>query len=172
MIEEYWKLKSDGEEKQRVSMNSQIEKYKNEAYMFKCERDELKIQLNNLKTKKDGREKDIEKIVARGEKYKEKVTELEKRVVMCEAERKESENKMTIQIYDMSERYEKILQAYESNLNKLRELEEENENWQRRTDDFKMKCEILSSQVKDLNERNIRLQRISKKNMNSNFNSG
>jgi hypothetical protein len=85
-------LKTDFEEKQRVSYNSLIEKYKNEAYSYKCERDELKIQINNLKTKKDGRDKEIDKVILKSEKYKERVLELEKMITKFELEKKESES--------------------------------------------------------------------------------
>ena len=48
VIEEYSKIKSESEDKQKIALNSKIEKYKIEAYIYKCERDEFKVQLNNL----------------------------------------------------------------------------------------------------------------------------
>ena len=89
VIEEYNRLKLDQEDKQKFFLNSQIEKYKNESYNYKCERDEFKIQLNNLKSKKDGKDKEIDKIMLKCEKYKEKVADLEKAVTKYESEKRE-----------------------------------------------------------------------------------
>jgi chromosome segregation ATPase len=89
------------EEKQKINLNAQIEKYKNEAYSYRCEKEELKMQLNNFKARKDVNEKEMQKLKDKCEKYKEKVTELEKVISRNETERKEFENKFYKEMYEV-----------------------------------------------------------------------
>jgi hypothetical protein len=170
VIEEYWKIKSESEDKQKIAVNSQIEKYKNEAYTYKCERDELKVQLNNLKKKKDS-EKDKEKLLAKYDKYKEKVCDLEKEILRQETEKKENESKFIKEFQEITSKKDFLINQLEELNKKLVDLEDSNENLSRWNEDYKIKLENLNHINKDLVERNISLQRIAKKNNHSNFTS-
>lgn len=82
-------------ENDQILLTSQIEKYKNEAWIYKCERDELKVSLNNLKIERKSNEKDFDKKLLKVDKYKEKIHDLEKQLLKNEGERNEIESKFT-----------------------------------------------------------------------------
>jgi chromosome segregation ATPase len=58
------------------SQKIQIEKFRNDLYFLKCERDQLKLQLNQLNTIKEKYDSTTEKIQKKYEKSKQKIKEL------------------------------------------------------------------------------------------------
>ncbi len=152
-------------------MNYHIEKYKNEAYAYKCERDELKQLFNNLKARKEAKEKEMEKLTTKCKTYKEKVTELEASINLSETEKKDLENKFIQENSELKSNLMKLVSQLEELKIKHNLMEEELEIQKKKMEDFKIKCENLSAQNKELTERNIKLMRYGKKSHTSNFTS-
>jgi chromosome segregation ATPase len=152
-------------------MNYHIEKYKNEAYAYKCERDELKQLLNNLKARKEAKEKEMEKLTNKCKTYKEKVTELETLLNLSDIEKKETENKFIQENSELKSKLMKVVSQMDELKTNYNIIQEDMENHKKKIEDFKIKCENLSSQNKELTERNIKLMRYGRKNHMSNFSS-
>lgn len=88
-------------EKQDSIINLQIEKYKNEAYNYKCERDEIKMQIANVKTIKDRLVKEKEKMNLKIEKYKKQAEELREHLNRFEQEKREERSCLHQELEDV-----------------------------------------------------------------------
>jgi hypothetical protein len=127
--------------------------------------------MNNLKNKKDSKDKDRDKYLAKCDKYKEKVSDLEKEIARQESEKKEFELMYNKDYQEVVTKSEKITKQVEELGNKLKDLEESNENLTRWNEDYKIKLENVNQQNRDLSDRNITLQRLAKRSHQSNFSS-
>jgi hypothetical protein len=118
-------MKNEKEEAQKSQHNLHIEKYLNEAYFLKCERDELKIQLTNLKKLLDDKENELEKQKSKSEKYRIKNNELECIILNYEIQLRKYEAKFEGNSYDEPQNVLFLTEIEDLKLN-INKLSEEN----------------------------------------------
>eukprot|EP00340_Litonotus_pictus_P009071 CAMPEP_0170521690 /NCGR_PEP_ID=MMETSP0209-20121228/7052_1 /TAXON_ID=665100 ORGANISM="Litonotus pictus, Strain P1" /NCGR_SAMPLE_ID=MMETSP0209 /ASSEMBLY_ACC=CAM_ASM_000301 /LENGTH=650 /DNA_ID=CAMNT_0010808697 /DNA_START=175 /DNA_END=2127 /DNA_ORIENTATION=- len=158
-LQEKLKLLESQEEERYSSL---IEKYKNEAYSYKCERDDLKIKSNSVRAKLDRLTTDNEKLQAKLTRMKEKQKQFEIKIERFTADKREVENKYKKAMSENSllqEMYEKSIQdSAEKESLVRRELKE------REQEGFTLKDHLKALEVKcrELKERNEQLEIICK----------
>jgi predicted nuclease with TOPRIM domain len=90
-----------------------IDKFKNESYGYKCERDQLKVQIQDLKIFKEKCIKEMEKIQDKYNKAKERIALLEKSLVKMESEKREVETKYITMYNDLLFKHESLTNEYD-----------------------------------------------------------
>jgi hypothetical protein len=101
VITEYHKIRNELEkvkEKEEQEFSVMIEKYKKESYDYKCQNDQLKMQISNLKSLKENSSKESNNKL---EKYKSKISELEKLIPKYEKDKKDIETRLNEEIIEV-----------------------------------------------------------------------
>jgi hypothetical protein len=147
-------------EKDDLMSNNLIEKIKKESYGYKCERDQLKLQIQDLKILKDRSYKEVEKIHLKYEKLKEKSHTYESIISKYENERNELDIKYNKEKQELQIQLEDIIKIHEMIKNEKIKLEELYNSTLKIKIEQKEKIDNLIIEVKDLKDKLSSFQKI------------
>ena len=140
---------SKKKEKEDLVSSSIIEKIKNESYSYKCERDHLKVQIQDLKILKDRSYKEAERAHLKYEKAKEKIHSLDREKSRIESEKLELENRYTNEIKELKHKLENITGINDLLKIELIKIKEVNNNTLKINDELKGKLESLEVELNE-----------------------
>lgn len=144
----------------KVQHSALVEKYKSESYSYKCERDDLKIFSNNMKSKLDKLAKENERLGQKLEKFKEKSKHWETKKERYALDIRELEHKLKARDrdYDSLERgLARAKERLEEGLSQERLRSAHLEEQLRLANE---KVELFDLRIKELEERNLHLEKI------------
>ena len=140
--------------------NSYIEKIKKESYGYKCERDQLKLQIQDLKILKDRSYKEVEKIHLKYEKLKEKSKSYDKTISNYENDKLELELRYNKDKHELQRQLNDLIKKNENLINEKNQYEELYISTLKVNTEQKDRLDELLIEVKDLKDTLNKINRI------------
>jgi chromosome segregation ATPase len=137
-----------------------IDKIKNESYGYKCERDQLKAQIHDLKLFKENFNKEIDKIQDKYTKAKERSRLLEKGIVKLEAEKRDIETKYLNTYSDFMKRHDSLNKEYDNMKRGYFEMNKELIDLRVQNEEYKSSLEEYKVNTKELKDKYNKLEKL------------